>query len=461
MRFNRLLITVFIVLTGISLFSDPAAAEEGETILLTLDRAQELALQRNPQIQSAEKDIQKAQTQITQARGGMLPNLSAYTNYTHNFELPVITIEFPNPQTGQTTRQEFAMGTTENIQSGLQLRQPLFMGGRIWSSYQISQTGAEVTENQARITKQNVLLQVRQAFYNALFTQEIIAVSEEALNNARRNLDLVRKQKEAGTASGFDLLRAEVQVSNTKPQVIAAKHRHQQALTGLRTAIGLKKGIPIKIQGQLSRESIPYLETELDSLQELALQQRLEMENIRFQREIQERNYAIARSQLLPSLSASSNLQYQLQQESLSGLEGDDFVRSISGGLTLSIPLFAGGTNYGGLQQAKVELRKVDDSEQQVRNMIAGEVESAYLSLIDAREKLNSQDKTIEQATESLRLAELRYREGSATQLDILNAQLALQQAQTNYSQYLLEFNVAQDNLRKSINEFNFEEIGE
>jgi len=449
-----------VLLSYLVLFSAVGAVNgqtpsDKDTVLITLKRAQEIALQRNPQIQSAEKDVVKAQTQITQARGNLLPNLSAYTNYSHNFELPVITIEFPDPRTGQTTKQEFSMGTRENIQSGLQLQQPLFQGGQIYSGYQISRLGAEVSRNQANITKQDVLLQVRQSFYNALYTRQIIEVSEEALRNAERNLELVRKRKETGIASGFDLLRAEVQVSNTKPQVISARHGHEQALTGLRTTIGLDQDTPIQVSGQLTRESAGLDKLPLDSLQQIALRQRLEIENIRHQREIQEKNLTVARARLLPSLSASSNLQYQMQQESLAGLDTDDFVRSISGGLTLSIPLFTGGTSYGGLQQAKVELRKVDDSELQVRNMITAEVESAYYSLIDAREKLNSQDKTIAQATESLRLAELRYKEGSATQLDILNAQLALQQARSNYSQYLLQYNISQDRLRKAINEFS------
>ena len=430
-----------------------AASPQGDTLTITLESAQQVALRENPQLQSAEKDIQKSESQITQARGNLLPTISAFTNYNHSFELPVITIEFPDPLTGQTQKTELAMGTKENITSGLRLQQPLFMGGTIFSGYQIAQHGNTLSRNQAQITKQQILLQVRQAYYNALFTRDLIEVAQEALRAVQRNLDQVQKQNDVGTASGFDLLRAQVQVANTKPQLIAAQHRHQQALTGLRTAIGLTKDVPIRIDGALQHNPISQEEQSLESLQALALQQRLEMQNLRLQRQIQKENLDIARAKYMPTLAMSASLQHQMQEDEFD-LNRQNFVRSISGGLTLSIPLFAGGTNYGGVQQAKVELRKVNDTEAQVRNMIAAEVESAYYSLVDAKEKLESQNKTIQQAEESLRLAELMYREGTTTQLDVINAQLALQQARSNYSQYLLQYNIAGDQLQKAINEF-------
>ncbi|MBD3273977.1 MAG: hypothetical protein GF372_01630 [Candidatus Marinimicrobia bacterium] len=416
-----------------------------QTVVLTLDRAQKLALEQNPQIQSAEKDLRKAETQRAQARGRMLPSLNAFANYQHNFELPIFTIEFG----GQT--QNFRAGSPENVTSGFQLQQPLFLGGALWAGYGISSAATEVSANQAMLQKQNVVLQVRQAFYNTLFTRQLITVATEALENAQRNLDMVQKQADVGVASGFDLLRAKVAVANTRPQVIAAQHQHDQALTGLRTAIGLNSDTPIQVEGQLTYQATAWADTSVQRLQEIAFDRRLEVQNLEYQRSIQQRNLTIARANILPSVTASSQLQYQLQSEELV-FGGDENFRSISGGLTLSIPLFSGGSNWAGIQEAKVALRQVDDTERQIQHGIAAEVESSYYALIQAQEQYTSQQQTVQQAQESLRLAELRYREGSSTQLDVLNAQLALQQAQTNESQYLLQYNAARDQLLKAMN---------
>jgi len=421
-----------------------------DTMVLSLERAQEIALQKNPQLQSAQKDVKKARARVVQTRGNLMPSLNAYAQYNHNFELPVISIDIPG-----VGKQEIPMGTKENITAGVQAQMPLFMGFSIHSGYQIAKEGETISHNQLTITKQQIVLQVRQAYYNALFTKELIAVAQEALDNAQQNLNQVQKQKDVGSASGFDLLRAKVQVANTRPQVIAAQHRFDQTLTGLRTAIGLNKEMPMTVTGQLEYTTSSLADSSLKALQDYAYQHRLELKNVRQQRDIQEKNLTIARAKFMPTLSASANLQHQMQQENLD-MSRKDFVRSISGGLSLSIPLFSGGSHYAGVQQAQVDLRQVDDTEQQVKNMVAAEVESAYYSLIDAKEKIESQSQTIDQAEESVRLAELMYREGTTTQLDVLNAQLALQQARSNYSQYLLQYNVAQDQLHKAINQFGF-----
>ncbi|HKJ66478.1 MAG TPA: TolC family protein [bacterium] len=441
------LFVVFLVTGYLLLPADlyPQTAAQ-DTMIVTFQQAQEIALEKNPQLLSAEKDIEKASAGVMQSFGNLLPDVSAYTNYNHNFELPIFTIEFG----GQ--KQTFRAGRFENITSGFQIQQPLYTGGAIWSGYNIARRSRDLAENQKEITRQQVLLQVRQTFYNALYTKELIAVAREAVNNVQRNLEQVQKQHDAGTASGFDLLRAKVNVANTRPQLIAAQHQHEQSITRLRTAIGLDKSIPISVQGSLEYDPSRYENVALSELQQAALQQRPEMQNIHLRRRIQTANVRAAMSNYLPTLSFISNLQYQAQQDNLD-LKNEDFIRSISAGVNISIPLFTGGTNYGQIQQAKIDLRQVDDREQQVENQIAAEVESGYYSLLDAREKIESQSQTIQQAQESLRLAELNYREGTATQLDILNAQLALQQAQTNYSQYLLQYNVASDQLSKAINE--------
>ncbi len=213
------------VLLPADLYPQTAAQD---TTIVTFQQAQEIALEKNPQLLSAEKDIEKASAGVMQSFGNLLPDVSAYTNYNHNFELPIFTIEFG----GQ--KQTFRAGRFENITSGFQIQQPLYTGGAIWSGYNIARRSRDLAENQKEITRQQVLLQVRQTFYNALYTKELIAVAREAVNNVQRNLEQVQKQHDAGTASGFDLLRAKVNVANTRPQLIAAQHQHEQSITRLR-----------------------------------------------------------------------------------------------------------------------------------------------------------------------------------------------------------------------------------
>jgi len=440
--------TVFVLLLfGFPMvLTQPGRAQEAsDPLVLSFNRAQELALKENPQIRAAEKSVTQAESQVTGARGRFMPDVSAFGNYTHNFELPVFTIDFGGRQ--QTLRA----GTEENISTGLRLEQPIYMGGAIRSGYQIAEFNTEISSNQALLQQQAVLIQVRQSFYRVLYTEQLIEVAQDALRNAERNLEIVRRQSELGTASGFDVLRAEVQVANTRPQLIAANHQHEQALTSLRTAIGLDPTQPINVEGELKQQESKWTDSSIQSLQKQAFENRYELRNMKMQQRIQQQNLSIAKANLLPKVSASSSWQYQMQDKDVA-FDRDKYYRSIAGGINVSMPLFTGWQNRTKVEQAQVALNQVTDTERQVRHQIAAEVESAYYALVQAEEQLLSQHETVGQARKALQLAELRFKEGTSTQLDVLNAQLALQQAQTNESQYLLQYNIARDQLLRAMN---------
>ncbi|MCF7804678.1 MAG: TolC family protein [Candidatus Marinimicrobia bacterium] len=426
------------------------ALDSPDTLTIDLSQAQSLAMEKNPQIQAAQKSQTQANSRITQARGRFMPRVSAFGSYTHNFELPVFTIGL----TGQP--RTMRVGTEENISTGIQVEQPIYLGGVIRSGYDVARTSAARATNQVEVQQQAILMEVRQTFYRSLHARQLIQVSREALRNTRRNLEVVQRQADLGTASDFDVLRAKVQVANTRPRLIAARHQYEQSLTALRTAIGLEPDQPSMVEGELRQRPTSWADSSLTSLQNRAYRHRKELENISLEQQIQEQNLAIARASLLPKISASTSWQYQLQNEEIL-FDRSEYYRSIAGGINISVPIFTGWQNSSSIAQARVALKQVDDRRRQVRHQIAAEVETAYYALVQAEEQLASQQETVAQARKGLELAEVRFAEGTATQLDILNAQLALQQAQSNESQYLLQYNIARDQLLHAMNMLKIE----
>lgn len=431
--------------------SSPLIAQTSlDPITLNMEEAQNMALQKNHLLQSSKKSVQKSEHRLTDARSRFMPDISAYANYTHNFERPIFTINLMGQS--QTVR----MGTEENIATGVQINQPLYLGGAVRSGYEMAQLHSTVAENRHTLQRQHVLLQVRRAFYQAIYTQQLIGVAEEALRNAERNLDIVKRRADLGTASGFDIMRAEVRVSNARPRLIAARHQHVQALTALRTAIGLEPEQPVRIHGSFQPPQFTWADTSVRELQQRAYRRRIELKNMRIQKQIQQKNLAVARSSLLPRISASTALQYQLQDENIV-LASDKYFRSIAGGITFSVPLFTGWETKASIAVAQVNLKQITDEHRQLKQQVAAEVETAFQSLVQAEEQLMAQQKTVTQARKSLELAEISFKEGTATQLDILNAQLALQQSQTNTSQYLLQYYIARDQLLKATNQLSID----
>jgi outer membrane protein TolC len=131
----------------------------------------------------------------------------------------------------------------------------------------------------------------------------------------------------------------------------------------------------------------------------------------------------------------------------------DDIFRSSSSSISLSIPLFSGFKTAGKIQQAKAAVRETDFQKDALHKMVKLEVETAYLAINEKEQSVMTQSKIIDQAEEALRLARLRYAEGLSTQLDVMNAESALNQARMNYEQSLFDYNIAIAQLKKALNE--------
>ena len=160
----------------------------------------------------------------------------------------------------------------------------------------------------------------------------------------------------------------------------------------------------------------------------------------------------MSKAAFMPSIVFGTAYQYQGQRDDFKFV-GDDFFKSFNSSISINIPLFNGFKNSAKLQQAKIAIKESDHQAESLTNGIKLEVKGAFFTMKEAQEKVQTQQKTIEQAKEAQRLARLMYSEGASTQLDVLNANLALNQAKMNYQQSLFEYNVALANLKKSINQ--------
>ena len=127
----------------------------------------------------------------------------------------------------------------------------------------------------------------------------------------------------------------------------------------------------------------------------------------------------------------------------------DDFSKGFTSAVSIQIPIFSGFKSIRQYQQAKLDKGIMRDTEKQVFDGVAAQVEVAYNKLLEANEKYLSVKETVDLATEALRLANLMYDEGANTQLDVLNSQLALTRARMNSVSSLYDYQVARYELRR------------
>jgi len=419
-----------------------AAQEPRATVTVTLDEAIAMALEQNPFYLATQEKVAQAKAQVRQAAAGFLPTLNAQGTDTLDEKLFVL--EFPSFIPGQPP-QRFSIDFTRDYQMALTFGLPLFTGGRLTAGYKQANYGLQASREGVRLSEQETIFNVKRAFYTYLLAKEFSAVAAESLALAEGFRNNVKNLYDVGVASKFELLLAEVQVTNLKPPSIRARNGIEVAALNLKTLLGVPLDTPIEIKGELVS---PPLDPVTEAVVEEAQSQRPELRQLDYQRLMAGEMLKMARGTGLPSLAIGG--MYNLWSDRLV-FRKVDWQNYYTISLSLNIPLFNGFDTLAKVGQSKAAIREIEWNRKGLAEMISFEVKQAVLNRAQARETLLSQEKNVEQAREAVRIAELNYTEGLATNLDVVTAQVGLRQASTNYSQALYDCVISDAQLEKAL----------
>ncbi len=413
-----------------------------EALILTLEKCLDMALEQNPFLQGTMEKEAQARALVREASAGFFPSLNLQGTDTLDEKLFVL--EFPSLIPGEPP-QRIKIDFTRDYQFSFSLSVPLYAGGRISSGYRQANYNLLATRETIRLSRQETIFRVKQAFYSHLLAREGVKVAEESFSLAEGFLKNVRNLYEVGMASKLDLLQAEVRVANLKPQVIRAKNSLEVSLLGLKTAVGIDLETPVEVEGELA--FVP-LETDTDSAVAEALARRPELLGLDYQSRMAGEMLKIARAAHLPTLAIGGA--YNLWADRFNFNRGT-WQNYYSISLVLNLPIFNGFTTQARIAQSKAALREIEWNRKGLGETVKFEVRQAVLSYEQARETLFSLEKNVEQALEAVRIAELNYSEGLATNLDVTSAQLALTQARVNYFQALYDCAISLAQLEKAV----------
>jgi outer membrane protein TolC len=419
-----------------------AAQEPPAAVTVTLDEAIAMALRQNPFYLATQEKVAQAKAQVRQAASGFLPTLNAQGTDTLDEKLFVL--EFPSLVPGQPP-QRFSIDFTRDYQMALSFGLPLFTGGRLTAGYKQASYGLQASRESVRLSEQETIFNVKRAFYTYLLAREFSTVADESLALAEGFRNNVKNLYDVGVASKFELLLAEVQVTNLKPPSIRARNGIEVAALNLKTILGIPLDTPLEIKGELVS---PPLDPVTEAVVEEAQAHRPELRQLDYQRLMAGEMLKMARGAGLPSLAIGG--MYNLWSDRLM-FRKVDWQNYYTISLSLNIPLFNGFDTLAKVGQSKAAIREIEWNRKGLAEMISFEVKQAVLNRAQARETLLSQEKNVEQAREAVRIAELNYTEGLATNLDVVTAQVGLRQASTNYSQALYDCVISDAQLEKAL----------
>ncbi|HVF70185.1 MAG TPA: TolC family protein [Chthoniobacterales bacterium] len=421
----------------------------------TLDQAVLTALQRNADIQRARQEIERTKGLYIAMRAEILPQIGMTGSFqgtdphlqvNHGGDSTAVATPTPSPGASPTPvgSSGFDFGGVERSYNvRLEATQVVFAGGRVVANIR----SAAFTRDGAYFAFRNaidtVVATVKQQFYQVLLNRELIHVQEESVNLLKSQLQDQQNRFEAGTVPRFNVLQAQVALSNQYPLLIGAQNNYRISQLQLAKTLGLDfdpgrgDGPPLEALGQLQYRPrrIP-----LTAAIEMAKERRPFLKQQKSVVLSNAEQVRVARSGYFPQISASGGTQVR------SSAVSEDIHDVSSGyiyGLTGTWAIWDWGATYGAVKQARAVLEQskitLDDANRQVEL----EVQQQDSNLKQSAELVRATEQSVGQAQEALRLASARLSAGAGTQLEVLNSRVEVTQSQSNRLQALYNYNVA------------------
>lgn len=445
----RLIPLAVLLLTPVAGFAGVDQYEvRGGVRRFTLQQAILTALQRNPDIQGAKQEIERAKGLYLELRADALPRVDAGANFTdtdphlNNFRGDGGNGERLDPTTGQTFRG--GLQTAERQYTfNLRATQIVFAGGRVVSQIKSADFQRDSAYFGFRDTIDAVIALVRTQFYQILLNRALIGVQEESVRLLQSQLQDQQNRFEAGTVPRFNVLQAQVALSNQQPELITARNNYRIAQLQLARTIGLDfdpargVGAPLEVIGELRYEprTLPLVKAI-----EIAKGRRPLLKGQKANVLASNAQVGVARSGFFPQISATGGTDFRSSPIS------EDLHDTRSGyvfGATGSWAIWDWGQTDGRVKQARAALEQAKISLDDISRQIELEVQQAYSNIVQGRELIRSQEETVGQAEEALRLASARLSAGAGTQLEVLNARVEVTRAQSVSLQALYTYNAA------------------
>ena len=461
-----------------------------EATFLTLEQALEIALSENVSVKVADQEVIKTGYARKGTYSSLYPQINGTGSYQRTIKKQVMYMDgggfdigamlgetlstyllplyaqhpdvpFPTPKKSEeeetSSNEGFSVGRWNTWSAGISASMPL-VNPQLWESLKISDKDVELAVEKARSSRLDMVTQVKKAYFAVLLSKQVFEVYKSVYENAVENLDQIQKKYNAQKASELDLTRAKTTLANAIPNVYDSENSAVLALWQLKAVMGVDLSENIDVAGSLSDYS-EHMFYDLHLNDDYSLDRNTTMRQLEIQAEELASNVKLQQYANLPSLALAFNYSINAMTNDFNFSEYHWSPYSYVG-LSLSIPIFAGGKRSNAIKQAKVQAAELDlqraDTERQLRIAIR-----QYLGTMDtAINSYASAQSAVETAHKAFSIAQKSYNVGRSTLTDLNDAQLALVQAELGATQAVYNFVVAKAELEKLLGADFVDEAG-
>lgn len=453
-----------------------AFAQENTGSAFTLDQCIAYALENGLTVKNAFLDEEIARAKVKETIGIGLPQISGTASITHNQKLPrFFTTYTPNggfiDLSGVSGLNDGDVVALQNFfqlksagNASVSVNQILFNGSYL-VGLQAANTYKELSAKTTNQTKEQLVQNVTKAYYSVLINRERMKLFDSNINRVDSLFITTKALNKNGFAESIDVDRIEVTLNNLKTERSKFEKLQQLSTELLKFQMNYPLNDPIEVVGDLSDDTInSTIKVDVDNyFNEWDYKNRPDYQILETNRRLQNLNIKNNYAAALPSLSAFANLGYSTQSPGVGGIfktntgisdDGsigpDKWYSFSSFGVSLNIPLFSGLQRTYKVQQEKLALQKIENGFKSLERGIDIEIKQAVVNYQNGIESLQSQERNMDLAENVARVTKIKYEQGVGSNLEVIDAESSLKEAQVNYYNSLFDVLVAKTDLDKA-----------
>ena len=456
-------------------------AKASETpVVITLEQALEIALSENVSVKVADMEIERAGYAKKGAYAALYPQIDASGAYQRTIKKQVMYMDIDMssimggstgtggsgetgegstaaPETGAGSETESSgsgssggleVGRWNTWSAGVSANMPL-VNAQLWQSIKLSGLDVELAVEKARSSRLDMVTQVKNAYYSILFAKEAFNVYKEVYENAVKNFEETKKKYDSEKISEMEFIRSKTTVANAIPNVYNAESSIILALWQLKAVLGVDLDLNLDVAGELG-DYAQQMFYDIHQHDGATLDHNTTMKQLAIQAEMLAETIKLQKYANIPSLALGFNFSMNAMTNDFKFSEYRWTPYSYVG-VSLAIPIFAGGKRFNQIRQAKNQYQQVQlqavNTERQLQIAIR-----QHLTTMETNMKsyYAAQD-AVAAAQKGYDIAEKSYQVGRSTLIQLNDAQLALTQAQLAESQAIYNFVSAKAQLEQTL----------
>lgn len=438
-----------------------AQENKATAMTLSLDDCIKIALNDNPSIKINEMELERVDYAKKETLGKLFPEISFTGQYTRNIALQTIYIDAGamgamGGATGDAAQDSkpkgMKMGRENTYTTGFNATVPIIVPS-LWKTLKLNDNQILQNLETSRANKLSLVNQVKNAYYALLLARDSRKVIEQNHNTAKAHADIYQKKYELGTASEFDMLRANVEVTNLEPAILEAENAITKLELQLKVLMGMNAEIEIAPSQSLDEfKGVMYehaIATDTSLVYNTALKSMdLQTDNLKKMLDVQKASW-------YPTLTGSANYMWNSMSN---GSPFKNFMWNpmSSVGLTLAVPLFQGGQRYYKQKQAEIAVREMKWKREDLERSLHSQVKVQIDILNKSIKQVESNNAGVKQATKASEIKNKSFKIGAASFIELRDTEDALLSAQLSYYQAIYNYLVADSDLEYLLGNSNY-----